>query len=1100
MDGDLSTVDLVETIAPEDGGGTDTISGGAGNNVVIGGLGADAITFADGVNTILGDNGRAQFVGGLVVAVTSIDTSLGGDDTIAVQAGHNVLVGGFGSDSLSAANGVNVVLGDNGQAIYAGGVENLKQIGSIAPEIGGNDLIITGAGQDVIVGGNGADQITAGDGDNVVIGDNGLIDYSADGDLSTLNVAVTTDSAAGGGDDVITGGVGNNLIIGGLGSESITMTGGQNIIVGDNAEVIFSQGGLDRVRSLEPELGAADTIVSGGGADIIVGGAGGDQLDAGNGQNIVIGDHADLDFAPATRRLVRAESIAPKIGGDDVIRTGSGQDIIFGGAGSDNITAGAGSDVVLGDHGRYDASDADTVVISSIFTGAADGGAADWISAGDGDDDVVGGQGSDRIYGDGGDDNLIGGHNLAGGSDEGDLLDGGAGDDYIAGDNAQIARESTPVSARMRVLAGGTLYDSDGTAAVTPDAQPNPTGSAARAVILHDNSITSDAGLYGADIIAGGAGDDTLFGQFGDDVIQGDGSIDIPLADLLAVGSTALATDGDDYIEGNSGSDVLFGNLGQDDLVGGSSTLFGLDAIDQRLDGADLIYGGAGLSAARNDSGDSSAEGHARDADVIIGDNGNIYRIVGVNGGIAGAYITFNYDTEGALRLIPRAYELLDYTANGEAADDIGGADEIHGESGNDIILGGGADDILFGDGQDDDLIGGSGNDWISGGTGQDGILGDDGTIRTSRNGTAEPLYGAAATTETTIETKSAKLERVIYATGELRKLVDLEPFEIGGDDTLYGGLGGDWVHGGAGMDAISGAEALQKFYTAHSTTPAIAFDENVREFTDYNENHPASKVAGHVLNFEATDDAGDFIDDGADVLFGGLGHDWLVGGTNEDHVYGGLGDDLIQLDDNLETNDGANLDVDGGQWGDAGDVAYGGGGLDVLIGNSPNDRMIDASGEFNTYVVPMNNFGAPTIIRAINPATEQFLYDLSQADGADQTRIGDGLGTIERNGEPFGEMGLVAQGDDLFADQHGSPSDPQNTGHGTDSTGGTGDSGGDGGGGDPTDDPSGGNSGVGNGEDPPPPGNDGSNDADGATPGNPGSANGNGNGKGKKN
>lgn len=178
------------------------------------------------------------------------------------------------------------------------------------------------------------------------------------------------------------------------------------------------------------------------------------------------------------------------------------------------------------------------------------------------------------------------------------------------------------------------------------------------------------------------------------------------------------------------------------------------------------------------------------------------------------------------------------------------------------------------------------------------------------------------------------------------------------------------------------------------------------------------------------------------------------------------------------------------------------------MIGNSPNDRMIDASGEFNTYVVPMNNFGAPTIIRAINPATEQFLYDLSKADGADQTRVGDDLGTAERNGEPFGELGLVAQGDALFADHHGSPSDPQNTGHGTDSTGGTGGTdggdGGDGGtgdgngdGGNTGDDITNGNNGVGNGEDPAPTGNDGDNDDDGAAPGNPGNAGGNGNGKG---
>ena len=65
---------------------------------------------------------------------------------------------------------------------------------------------------------------------------------------------------------------------------------------------------------------------------------------------------------------------------------------------------------------------------------------------------------------------------------------------------------------------------------------------------------------------------------------------------------------------------------------------------------------------------------------------------------------------------------------------DIGGSDEIHGESGDDTVYTGCGNDVIYGDAQDDDLIGGWGNDWISGGTGQDGILGDDGRIFTSRN------------------------------------------------------------------------------------------------------------------------------------------------------------------------------------------------------------------------------------------------------------------------------------------------------------------------------------------------------------------------------
>ncbi len=181
-----------------------------------------------------------------------------------------------------------------------------------------------------------------------------------------------------------------------------------------------------------------------------------------------------------------------------------------------------------------------------------------------------------------------------------------------------------------------------------------------------------------------------------------------------------IGSDGDDYIEGNGGKDLIFGNLGQDDIVGGSSNLFSLTSPTQRPDDADTIFGGAGTDIARNDLGDESANGHARDADYIIGDNGNILRLVGSNG----QFLNFNYDVYGDLKLIPRAFQLLDYTQGG-AASDIGTADVLHGESGDDVIHGMTGNDIIFGEGQDDDIYGGTGSDRIYGGAGEDGILGD---------------------------------------------------------------------------------------------------------------------------------------------------------------------------------------------------------------------------------------------------------------------------------------------------------------------------------------------------------------------------------------
>ncbi len=51
-----------------------------------------------------------------------------------------------------------------------------------------------------------------------------------------------------------------------------------------------------------------------------------------------------------------------------------------------------------------------------------------------------------------------------------------------------------------------------------------------------------------------------------------------------------------------------------------------------------------------------------------------------------------------------------------------------------------------------------------------------------------------------------------------------------------------------------------------------------------------------------------------------------------------------------------------------------------------------------------------------------QFLYELSRSDGADRTRPG----AAARNGEPFGELGLVIQSDADWGDQQGGPADPQ--------------------------------------------------------------------------
>src|SRR5207247_1951216 len=140
---------------------------------------------------------------------------------------------------------------------------------------------------------------------------------------------------------------------------------------------------------------------------------------------------------------------------------------------------------------------------------------------------------------------------------------------------------------------------------------------------------------------------------------------------LMDSGTTGIGSFGDDYIAGGAGNDMIFGGLGHDDLIGGSSDFFSLTTPDQRPDGSDLIFGGAGTRISRDNDTSPTADTHARDADTIVGDNGRIVRIVGVNGGDVAAavgstakFLSFQYDL-GVQKVIVRGVTLLDYTVGG---------------------------------------------------------------------------------------------------------------------------------------------------------------------------------------------------------------------------------------------------------------------------------------------------------------------------------------------------------------------------------------------------------------------------------------------------
>ena len=197
-DGDTQTLDLVETIAPGDKGGTDVIRAGAGDDTVLGGddfndastdvtegavivhVSGDYLWAGEGKNVVLGDNGRVLQNRGKLLLIESTETGAGaaaqgGNDVIRTGTGDDTIIAGYGNDNVKAVDGNNLVAGDSGMFTYTSAVGSLEKAETMSQADGGIDTVATGSGQDVIFGGAAGDIIDAGNGNNVVLGDNGFV-------------------------------------------------------------------------------------------------------------------------------------------------------------------------------------------------------------------------------------------------------------------------------------------------------------------------------------------------------------------------------------------------------------------------------------------------------------------------------------------------------------------------------------------------------------------------------------------------------------------------------------------------------------------------------------------------------------------------------------------------------------------------------------------------------------------------------------------------------------------------------------------------------------------------------------------------------------
>ncbi|UUZ51905.1 calcium-binding protein [Massilia sp. B-10] len=239
----------IVTVQPNNGG-ADTINGGLDNDVILGGALADLITGGEGNDIVFGDHGAIDYViddsdFGDIDRMFTIDNAIGAYDTINTGNGDDIVIGGVGGDGINAGGGRNLVFGDNALIRSAtantgrfGGLPvSLGQVSTIDPDLGGIDNIVTGSGDDIILGGNLGDVLNAGDGNNIVLGDDGVITFtglsfgaSGDGndlDPSDIDEIVSTSTTAFGGADTIITGIGNDIILGGRAGDSIACLPGR---------------------------------------------------------------------------------------------------------------------------------------------------------------------------------------------------------------------------------------------------------------------------------------------------------------------------------------------------------------------------------------------------------------------------------------------------------------------------------------------------------------------------------------------------------------------------------------------------------------------------------------------------------------------------------------------------------------------------------------------------------------------------------------------------------------------------------------------------------------------------------------------------------
>jgi Ca2+-binding RTX toxin-like protein len=667
----------------------------------------------------------------------------------------------------------------------------------------GNDTLLAGSFQAIMVGGDGNDTLTGGFGNTTMTGGAGSDVFNGGAGLDTVvesgDVNFTLSTISGPTAVLVTQGPGvteSDVLVA---IERVALTGG----AGNNK---LDASGFAGAVSLEGGAGN-DTLLGGSGNDTLLGGDGADTLDGGAGNDSLDGG-----------------------AGNDVLQGGTGNDTLEGGLGTDTLNGGDGTDTVIATGASSMTltptaltataglgTDSLTSIERAVLTGtdlgdnlnaAAFTGPVTLIG-GAGDDTLTGGSAADRLDGGAGDDVLTGN----GGNDT--LVGGSGTDTAVATGDADFNLSNSQMSSSAT---GIDTLSSIEIARITGGDSAN---------VINASTFTGNASLDGGagdDTITGGTGNDTLLGGFGDDSLSGGGGND------LLIGDNFTGNQGRDTLDGGAGDDTLDGGGGDDLLIGGT----GFDTIHMFAGGNVELTNTSLISSTR-----SATLSSIEFADLfgsIAADQFDVSGWTGearIDGGLGSDTIisagdfanqtltTTTLERTGVptitLARIIRA-DLRGGTGNNTIdASAFVGSVTLAGGAGNDRLIGGPSSDSLVGGGGDDSLTGGGGNDTLVGGLGDDLVF-EEGNVNFTLTNSSLTGLGTDSL---------SSIERVTLVGGDGNNLFDASGFSgrtfmngMGGNDTLIGGSGDDQLGGGAGNDSLVGNGGNDLLAGGPATTP----------------------------------------------------------------------------------------------------------------------------------------------------------------------------------------------------------------------------------------------------------------------------------------